>query len=159
MSRVSPLFLRPYKQHIFLEILIALLVMVLLLSYAIHEMKLARVKAARLGVFLEFSSMRVSLMESFALNGTWPDQQSMSFERYREPAFQLDAIQGVINLEMRDRRYPTSTSKLLSMRPATSASNTTVLWVCGNAAIPEGVQVSGLNVSALSRDELYVACR
>ena len=159
MSRAPSFFLRPYKQHIFLEILIALLLMVLLLSYATHEMKLARLKAARLSVFIDFSSMRVNLLESFALSGTWPDRQSMTVEHYLEPAFRLDAIQGVMNLEMRDRYRQASAKQLLSMRPATGASNTTVLWVCGNAATPEGMQVSGLNVSSLSRDELYVACR
>ena len=95
-------------------------------------------------------------METYALSGNWPERLSLSFERYQTPIRQMKIEQGVVNLLMEGRN---STSQVLSLRPATSASNATVLWVCGSAVAPTGLQVAGANVSTLRRDELYIACR
>jgi type IV pilus assembly protein PilA len=150
---------RPYRQHIFLEILMSLIVIALLLSFAIREMKAAVAKAEGLGAFSDFTTARAALVESFALGGTWPDRQLFHFECYEKPAVDMDSARGAIDLELPGPCTSHATRRVLSMRPATGASNTTVLWVCGHAAVPEGMQVSGTDATTLSGEELYVACR
>ena len=134
-------------------------IIALLLAFSIRGMKIASIKAYRLNAFSDFTAGRVALMESFALSGAWPERQSLSFERYETPTLNIDTIQGVINLELHNRREDRAPGKVLSMRPATGALNATVVWVCGNAAVPDGMQVSGVNATTLSRDELYIVCR
>jgi len=150
------MWLRMNRSHFFLEILISLLIIACLSAFAISEMHGALVKAKRLGAFSDFSTARTALMETYALSGNWPERLSLSFEHYQTPIHQMEIKQGVINLLMQGRN---STSQVLSLRPATSASNATVLWVCGSAVAPTGMQVAGANVSTLRRDELYIACR
>jgi len=124
-----------------------------------REMRMAIVKAEGLSMFSDFATGRDALLESFALSGIWPDRQPFSLSSGHKGSLEAQAAHGVISLERQARHADGVTNTVLSLRPATSPSNATVLWVCGNAAVPQGMQVSGVNRTSLKQVELYVACR
>ena len=151
---------RPYRRNTFLEVLMVICIIAALLLIAMREMSVAIVKAEGLSMFSDFATGRDALLESFALNGVWPDRQSLNLAQDTKNAHAAaEAVQGVISLERQARHDYGVANKILSLRPATGPSNATVLWVCGNAAVPQGMQVSGVNRTSLKQAELYVACR
>ena len=133
-------------------------IIALLLSIAVREAKVALVKAKGVSLFYDFGTARVALVESFALNGFWPDRQAFNFSTEHNGVLEAQAVHGVINLE-RQGRHEDGANNILSLRPALGTSGATVLWVCGNAAVPPGMQVSGVNQTTLKPAELYVVCR
>lgn len=149
---------RPFSQHILLDVMISVFIIALLVLLAVGEMKLAIVKTKGVEVFSDFEMERIALSESFALSGVWPDRQLLHIEQYKKPVLAIVVAKGAVNLKTHDKDHPAA-SKVLSMRPALGVSHATLLWVCGNAAIPDGMQVSGSNMTTLNRDELYVVCR
>lgn len=150
---------RMHWRDTFLGGLMVVCIVVFLLSMAMREARVAIVKAKGLGMFSDFATVRLALLESFALNGVWPVRQAFNFSIDQKSTLEGQAVQGVINLERQDRHAVDAENKILSMRPATGPSNVTVLWVCGNATVPQGMQVSGVNRTSLKQTELYAACR
>lgn len=160
MNLTSRYFLRRlYRRDIFLGMLMVICIVALLLSIAMREARVAIVKAEGLGMFSDFATARFALLESFAVNGVWPDRQAFNLSISHKSTLEAQAVQGVINLERQARHDVSAANKILSLRPATSPSNATVLWVCGNAVVPQGMQVSGVNRTSIKQAELYVACR
>lgn len=150
---------RPRRRTQYVEVLIVFFIIALLLSLAVREAKVPLVKAKGVGLFYDFATARVALVESFALNGVWPDRQAFNFSTEHNGVLEAQAVHGVVTLERQGRHEDGATNNILSLRPALGTSGATVLWVCGNATVPQGMQVSGVNRTTLKPAELYVVCR
>ena len=154
-------FYRLHRQRFFLDVLLSLLIISLLLSLGMREMPLTMRKVERLRAFSDFQSARVSSSEYFAVNGSWPAHEVRHVEDYTGSGREINVVDGAVQLDVRDRHDSSPVSKILSLRPATLTTNeaATVVWVCGNATVPEGMQAAGDNATTLKGGELYAVCR
>ena len=154
-------FYRLHRQNIFFEVLLSLLIIALLMTLEIHEMSVAMRKADRIRAFSDFQPARLSTSEYFALNGFWPTHEVTYIDEGGTLGREVKVVDGAIHLDMRSHHDSSAGNKILSFRPAilTAGEAATVVWVCGNAAVPEGMQAAGENATTLRGGELYAVCR
>ena len=154
-------FYRLHRQSFFLDVLFSLLIISLLLSLAMREIPAATRKAERLRAFSDFQSAQTISMEYFAVNGIWPTREVSHVEDYGGQGREIKIVDGAIHLDIHGRHESSPLSQILSLRPATLTANeaATVVWVCGNAVAPDGMQTTGENATTLKGGELYAVCR
>jgi type IV pilus assembly protein PilA len=72
----------------------------------------------------------------------------------------LELKDGAINVHLGNRINRFASGKVVSVRPALApAPSVPISWACGNAVMPEGLTVSGANVTTLPATYLPVDCR
>ena len=69
--------------------------------------------------------------------------------------------QGAIQIRMGNRVHKALEGKVLSIRPAVVSDEPLVpiAWICGNASVPNGMEVVGTNETSLRREQLPLDCR
>ena len=154
-------FYRPHRQTVFFEVLLSLLIIAVLMTLGIREMSVAVRKAEQIRAFSDFQPARLSAAEYFALNGFWPTHALTYIDEGGTLGREVKLVNGAIHLDMRSRYDSSAGNKILSLRPAilTAGEAATVVWVCGNAAVPADMQAAGENATTLSGGELYAVCR
>ena len=154
-------FYRLHRQRFFLDVLLSLFIISLLSSLAMREASLTIRKVERLRAFSDFQSAQLSSSEYFAVNGVWPVHEVQQIHDYVGPSREISFVNGAVHVDVRDSHDSSPIKKILSLRPATLITNEvpTVVWVCGNATVPEGMQAAGENATSLKGGELYGVCR
>jgi hypothetical protein len=154
-------FYCPYRENVFLDVLLSILIITLLVSFAAWEMPVATKKAERLRVFSDAQMVKMGAMEYFAVRGAWPTREVTRVDYDGGRVLEVKFASGAIQVETPDHHNAHAVPKVLSLRPATLIQNNaaTVAWVCGNAAVPEGMHAAGENATTLRHDELYSVCR
>ena len=73
----------------------------------------------------------------------------------------LEIKGGAINITLGNRVHKNIDGKILTIRPAYVADEKVVpiAWVCGDASVPDGMQVQGRNLTNLLHEELPIDCR
>ncbi len=156
------------------ELLFTVALLGVLAGLALREFPKIMASAAATEPFSMAVTTRVNWSEHWAVHGDWPQAPVTTIVVARPVAHR---VAGTIN----DGTYTAQSDaagngsvtftfnaklshiegRLLTLRPAFSAGEfpDTLLWVCGQAAIPRGFRVVGHDLTDLSGDDLPSACR
>jgi hypothetical protein len=154
---------RPFRradQDKFLDMLMAIAIMILLVALMFRESRIILNKASMANAFSVLDHARTDLSEHFAIHGGWPQHMSIKDIRSdKQP--DMDAQDGVLTIAMKNHNVRDAESTLLSMRPATMSGESAdvIVWICGRHSAPEGFQSSGKDRTNLEAKELYAICR
>jgi type IV pilus assembly protein PilA len=72
----------------------------------------------------------------------------------------ISIVDGAINITFGNRANKNAVGKLVSLRPAivADAKIVPISWVCGNASVPTGMVVAGMNATSLPSHHLPLDC-
>lgn len=149
-----------------IELMIVVLILGILATIAVPTYQ-DRVMRAQVMEAIELSDFARSAIEGFRRkHGNVPVDNAAAGLPEEEKiignyVMGMKIKQGSIMIRMGNRVHKALEGKVLTIRPAVVSDEPLVpiAWVCGNASVPNGMDVIGQNETSLRREQLPLDCR
>ena len=152
-----------YLTHVSVELLVCITFVAGISGYLAHSLPTYAKKARLSDVLIAITSYKSDITAEFAERGVWPAKHRIDTQFENQYGVIQQVLfdgQGTINFYL-NNDYPELAGKVVSFTAAyvPESEMSSILWLCGYTATPQGFQKIGNNITTVNPTYLPNSCK